>query len=289
MSDHDLTRRGFGQTLALLGAFGASPALAQVQRVSPLAALERRNGGRLGVFAWDTGSGRTLGHRADERFLLCSTFKALEAGAILHRVDAGLERLDRRVAFTPADLMPNSPRSQARVQRGWMTVEEHCAAMVEVSDNASANVMLPSIGGPAGLSRWLRSTGDSVTRLDRDEPLLNRASGALDTTSPRAYAATLGRLVLGNVLRPASRDRLDGWLLGATTGPDRLRAGLPAGWRLGHKTGTSDDQSNDAGVARPPGRAPILISAFYVSPAPNARRGAVLAEVARLVVAWAGR
>lgn len=282
MSRH--TRR---TVLASLGALAASPALAQPRRLSGLAALERGRG-RLGVFALDTGSGRTLAHRADERFLMCSTFKVLEAAAVLHRVDRRLERLDRRVPFTAADLMPNSPAVRPLLRRGYATVGELCAGMVSVSDNAAANLLLPSVGGPGGLTGWLRGLGDGVTRLDRDEPDLNRHVGDLDTTTPRAMATTLRTLLLGGPLQPGSRRQLERWLIETTTGPRRLRAGLPTGWRFGHKTGTSDTYANDVGFVVPPGRAPIFIAAYYDGRgvAPRARE-AVLADVGRLVAAWA--
>ncbi len=284
MSNHQ-TRRTL---LASLSALAAAPAAAQPRRLGGLAGLERR-GARLGVFVLDTGSGRTLAHRADERFLMASTFKVLEAAAVLHRVDRGLERLDRRVPFTAADLMANSPAVLPLLQRGHATVNELCAGMVSVSDNAAANLLLPSLGGPPGLTRWLRGIGDGVTRLDRDEPDLNRHVGDLDTTTPRAMTMTLRLLLTRGPLQPASRERLAQWMVETTTGPRRLRAGLPAGWRFGHKTGTSGEgHANDVGFVVPPGRAPIFISAYLqgarlASPA----REAVLADVARLITAWA--
>ncbi len=283
------TRRGALTLLTSVGlGLAAAPVLAQPQRLSGLAALERARGGRLGVFALDMGSGRTLGHRADERFLMCSTFKALEAAAILARVDAGRERLDRRVRLTPADMIPNSGVSQRLLPRGYGTVAELCAAMVSQSDNSAANLLLPSLGGPEGLTAWLRRIGDGVTRIDRNEPDLNRHMGELDTTTPRAMAGTLRTLLYGRALTPASRARLNRWLLETTTGPRRLRAGLPSGWRLAHKTGTSDAYTNDIGVTYPAGRAPIFISVYYEAPRLSSRaREGVAADAARLIAAWA--
>jgi beta-lactamase class A len=60
-----------------------------------LAQLESKSSGRLGVAVLDTGPGASGGHRIDERFAMCSTFTVLLAAAVLHRVDANQESLDR--------------------------------------------------------------------------------------------------------------------------------------------------------------------------------------------------
>lgn len=252
-----------------------------------LAALEARAGGRLGVAALDTGTGRRVAHRGEERFPLCSTFKVLLAGAMLARVERGQERLDRPIAYTGADLLEYAPVTAARASEGRMTVEALCAAAVEASDNTAANLLLEALGGPPELTAFARRLGDSVTRLDRTEPTLNTAlpGDTRDTTSPLAMMETLKVLLLGDALEPASRQRLEGWMRASTTGRDRLRAGLPTSWTVGDKTGAGGQGTvNDVAILRPPGRAPILVAAYYTgSRAPLRNRDAVLAEVGRLV------
>ncbi len=260
----------------------------------PFAAVERRVGGRLGVFALDTGSGRRLGHRADERFAMCSTFKALLAARVLQAVDAGRERAATRLRYGRADLLPNSPVSRARLAAG-LTLAQACEAAVTVSDNTAADLLLARVGGPAGLTRWLRDLGDPATRLDRAEPALNSAlpGDPRDTTTPAAVVATWRTLLTGAALTPASRGVLEGWLRATRTGERRLRAGLPSTWTCGDKTGTSGDAAgtwNDIAIARPPGRAPILVAAFLTrSPAPRAAAEGALAEVGRVVGEAFGR
>jgi beta-lactamase class A len=273
--------------LALL----ALPVLAAPPRpappTAPWAALERRIGGRLGVCAVDTGSGRRLDHRSGERFPLCSTFKALLGGLVLARVDAGREALDQRITYTRADLVPPSPVTGAHVAEGAMAVGDLCAATIQESDNAAANLLLARLGGPPALTAYLRSLGDDTTRLDRTEPELNSAlPGDLrDTTTPAAMAATLRTLLLGEALTPASRQRLEAWMRGAITGKAKLRAGLPADWLVGDKTGAGDlGTMNDVAILRPPGRAPILVAVYLTgSKASWADREAVIAEVGRIV------
>lgn len=248
-------------------------------------------GARLGVFAIDCGSGRTVGHDEASRYTMCSTFKLPLAAAVLAEVEAGRMRLDQEIAFTRADMVSNSPRVEAALARRRLTVEQLCAAIIEVSDNAGANLLIARIGGPAGLTAFARRHGDAVTRFDRTEPALNyhQPGEELDTTTPAAMAGLMRALLLGETLNPASRARLAGWMEAATTGRDRLRAGFPAGWRAGDKTGTAGSFNNDLAMAWPPGRGPILIASFVDAPAANhAGRNAAHAAVARLVTSSFG-
>jgi beta-lactamase class A len=281
-----IARRGF-----LAAPLLAVPAFAN-DATSPLAALERRNGGRLGVAALDTASGRRVGHRGDELFPLCSTFKFLAAAFVLARVDRGEEKLDRRVVFSDKDLVTYSPVTKNHVGPGGMSMAEICEAAVTLSDNTAGNLQLASFGGPAGLTAYARSLGDRATRLDRIETELNEAKPGdpRDTTTPAAMLDTMQRLLISDALSASSRDRLIGWLLASKTGARRLRAGLPADWRVGDKTGTGNNgTANDVAIAFPPGRAPILITAYYTeSTIPDDARNAVIAEAGRLAVAGLG-
>lgn len=256
-----------------------------------LAALEARHGGRVGVLVHDLASGRRLGRRSGERFRLCSTFKWLLAAQVLAAVDAGRESLDRRLAWTQDELIAWSPVTEKHVAEG-LSVGELCAATLTTSDNTAANVLLAAHGGPAGLTAWLRGIGDTVTRLDRIEPQLNGGDPGdpRDTSTPDAMADTMQRVLLGDVLAPASRAQLVDWLLANTTGDARLRAGLP-GWRVGDKTGSDGRHtSNDIAIAWPPGGGgPVLIAAFVTeSTGSGAQRDAVLADIGALAAAWAG-
>src|SRR5690606_37655991 len=206
-----------------------------------LAALERQAGGRLGALFLDAASGRVTGHRADERFALCSTVKWPLAAVILKAVDAVTVSLEQPIRFGKSDLLSNSPRTRENLAKGSMSVAELLEAAITVSDNAAANLLLPLVGGPEAVTRQFRAWGDPVTRLDRPEPMLNLVGEGevRDTTTPAAMAALLRTILLGDVLSHASRKRLTDWGTATTTGPKRLRAGLPASWRLGHKTGTA--------------------------------------------------
>ena len=264
---------------------GTRPAL-QARILARLQALEAEARGRLGVHILDTADGASYGYRADERFQTLSSFKFLASALVLHRVDRGLESLDRRIPITPADIIPWSPVTERHVGDPGMSLAALCEATITTSDNAAANLILDSYGGPAALTAYLRTLGDSVTRLDRREPELNlkHPDEPMDTTTPRAMVMNLQRLVLGDALSAASRALLTKWLEGNTTGGKRLRAGLPDSWRVGEKTGTFQSDANDSGVVWPPKRAPLIVSAYLAdSPVDSAARDATLAEVGRVV------
>jgi beta-lactamase class A len=248
--------------------------------------LERRSGGRLGVYAMDTGSGRTLEHRAHERFPMCSTFKLLAVAAVLARVDQRNEDLARRVGYTQSDMLENSPVTKANLDLSSMTIGGLCEAAMVQSDNTAANLLLHSLLGPAGVTKFVRKLGDPVTRFDRDEPAVNSSipGDPRDTTSPAAMAADVRAIVLGNVLTPRLRARLVAWMRACRTGTQALRAGVPASWNTGDKTGSGPHgTTNDVAVMWPPGRAPIVVAAYATGLRGSADTQAVLADVGRIV------
>lgn len=249
--------------------------------------LEKRSGGRLGVAVLNTATGQLAGNRLDERFAMCSTFKALAVAFTLSRVDRGREQLDRRIFFKEGDLVTPFKATKPHLADG-MTIEQLCEAALIVSDSTAANLLLASFGGPAALTGYLRSLGDPVTRLDRIELDLNivKPGETHDTTSPRAMVATLQKIILGGALSPLSRTKLTNWMIASTdAAAQRLRVGLPNGWRIANKPGTWNGIStNDIGVIFPPGRDPIVVAA-YLGAAPGSIKDqeAILAEVARIV------
>jgi beta-lactamase class A len=254
-----------------------------------IAEIEMRAGGRLGVAMLDTATGRRIGHRSGERFAMCSTFKLLLAGAVLHQVDAGRETLDRWMAYTKKDILPVSPAAQANLAKGGMTLARMAEAVVEDSDNTSANALIALLGGPPAVTAYVRSLGDPVTRLDRTELSLNTAitGDPRDTTTPDAMLDDLERLTLRDALSPASRDKLTAWLIACNTAASRIPAGLPKSWKSGNKTGTGDNgATNNVAIVWPPGRKPLLLSIYFTeSKIALPAREKVIAEVADVVSA----
>jgi beta-lactamase class A len=273
-------------------AAAASPAAALAQTPSPqsrIAALERRTGGRLGVYAVDTGGGRRIEHRGYEVFPMCSTFKTLAVAAVLARVDAGTLQLSRRIAYGKSDLLEYAPVTTAHAAEGSMTIRALCEAAIEQSDNTAANLLVGVLGGRNGYNDFVRSIGDRFTQLDRIEPYLNDAvpGDIRDSTTPNAMGKDYVKLLLGTSLSRASQALLASWLVACETGGSRIRAGIPASWKAGDKTGTGGHgTSNDVAILWPPGRAPIVVAA-YLTGATVSRDGQndALAEVGRIVAA----
>ncbi|MFD5494573.1 class A beta-lactamase, partial [Streptomyces sp. NPDC127091] len=273
------------------GSAHASTPAGSSEVVRRLRDLEQRHSARLGVYARDVATGRTVRYRAHERFPVCSLFKTLAVAAVLRDLDRDGEFLARRVRYTGKDVtdsghapITGEPENLA----DGMTVAELCAATICYSDNAAGNLLLRELGGPTAITRFCRSVGDGTTRLDRWEPELNSAEPwrRTDTTTPSAIAGTYARLVLGTALAAGDRERLTGWLLANTTGGARLRAGLPSDWTVADKTGGGMYGANhDVGITWPPGRrSPLVMAVLTTKHEPDASPdNPLIAETATLL------
>nr|WP_234439726.1 class A beta-lactamase [Streptomyces bicolor] len=248
--------------------------------------LEQRHGARLGVFAHNLATGRTVRHRADERFPICSLFKTLAAAAVLRDLDRDGEVLAKRIHYTQDDLVANSDETAKHLATG-MTVAELADVAIRFSDNTAGNLLLRELGGPTAVTRFARSLGDPVTRLDRWETDLNSAEPwrVTDTTSPRAIARTYARLVLFDALNRPDRDLLTHWLLNNTTSANRFRAGLPKTWTVADKTGGgSYGANNDVGIAWTEDGTPLVLAVQTTRPDQDAALDhALIVETAALI------
>ncbi|POX56202.1 class A beta-lactamase [Streptomyces sp. Ru71] len=275
-------RRLFKTSLAFTTAAAVTPALASapasaapaaklVDLDAELGRLEQRYGARLGVYARNVRTRRTVAYRAGEPFAMCSTFKAFAAAAVL-RDHGDCAPLDKVIHYPPRDILSNSQHSEDHLATG-MTVGEACAAAIQYSDNTAGNLLLRQVGGPQGLTRFFRSLGDKVSRLDRWETDLNAAvpGDPQDTSTPEALGKSFERLTLGRALARPDRERLVTWLKGNTTSAERFGAGLPRDWVLADKTGTgSYATANDIGVAWTTRQTPLLLTVLSTKDAKDA-------------------
>lgn len=254
-------------------------------------ALERAAGGRLGVCAIDTATGRRVQYRADERFPFCSTFKAMLIAAVLAQSVARPALAAQRVTYRQADLVRYSPVTEQHVGAGMM-VGELCEATAQYSDNSAANLLMKVLGGPSAVTAFARTIGDDTFRLDRWETELNTAlpGDTRDTTTPAAMAASLRVLALGDALPAPQRAQFAAWLRGNKTGDKRIRAGVPAGWQVGDKTGTGDyGTTNDVGVLWPPAGGPVALAVYYTQARADAQaKDDVIAAATRIAIAALG-
>lgn len=297
-----LTRRNLVLTSAAAGALATLPATARLvprrfDAAAELAALETGQA-RLGTCFLDTATGEISGNRMEEHFAMCSTFKLALVATYLREADPGRIDLEEVLRYSEADLLPWAPVTRKNLAKGGMSIAALAQAAQEMSDGTAANLLIRRLGGPTGVTARIREMGDSVTRLDRYEPDLGLVLSAdlRDTTTPLAMAQLVRRITTGNLLQPDSRARLLQWMQDTNTGPQRLRAGIPAQWRTGNKTGTgrsegTTNKCNDIAITFPPGRNPIVISAYFDSgeytAQTEARHQAVLAEVGTIAARWA--
>ncbi|MFC5185382.1 class A beta-lactamase [Actinomadura harenae] len=248
-----------------------SPVTATADVQKELRKLETSYQGRIGAYAIDTGTGKTVGYRAHERMPSNSTFKAILCGAVLHKArtaDPGL--MSRTFHWTKEDVVDSSPvtGTDENIKNG-LTAAQLCEATITTSDNTAANVLLKQVvGGPAGMTRYYRSLGDPAGRLDRYETELNHWNPGEkhDTIMPACMARDLEKLTVGTALVAEDRQQLTTWLKATDTGDERIRAGVPQGWIVGDKTGTADGwyaAADDIAIAWPPsGGAPVIIAIF---------------------------
>lgn len=276
-----------------------SPAAPSLDAAARIRALEV-GAARLGVCFLDTATGEVTGNRLDEHFAMCSTFKLPLVAACLREAHEGRLQLSEVLPYSKADLLPWAPVTGAHVDQGGLSIAVLMQAAQEMSDGVAANLLVRRLGGPAAVTAKFREMGDTVSRLDRYEPDLGLVlSGDLrDTTTPRAMARLVQRITTGSLLRPDSQQLLLRWMENTKTGERRLRAGLPADWRSGDKTGTgrtegTTNKCNDVAITFPPGPSPIIIAAYFDSgeytDQIEPRHEAVLAEVGRIAAVWATR
>ncbi len=282
-----LSRRHVLTAGAAFALAGCSPEFKKVADMAGrMLEIKKRHGGRVGVAAFQ--GSKTVDLDSGERFAMCSTFKWVLAAAILQQADQGKLSLAKEIAYGQGDLLDYAPVTKAHVAAGKMTVADLCGAAVSLSDNTAANLLLPLVGGPAGLTQFVRGLGDTATRFDRNEPTLNTNvdGDERDTTTAAAMAGLLKTVFTTPVLKPASLDQLKAWMVATSTGAKRIRSVLPSSWTAGDKTGTGENGAvNDVAVIWPDKGDPIFM-AIYTSGGTldAAEREAIVAEVAKLAL-----
>lgn len=247
-----------------------------IQAAGDAEALEIASGGRLGMCLLHPARGQLVAYRETEAFPTASTVKFVLSAAVLAQADAGAISMDDRIAISEEDVRSGAPVSGRHAGKD-MTVRDLCRGSMVWSDNPAVPLLLPLVGGEAGLAAFLQRHGDHDTRPH------GYREGA-STTTPLAMARNLQHFVLGEALSRASRMQLADWLIENRTGDARIRAGMPAGWRVGDKTGGMAGVSNDIAILWPlAGGAPWLLTLYLRdSPLDAAGRDAVLRRATQL-------
>lgn len=272
-----------GLASGLLAATPASANDAELRLTATIESIEQRLDARIGLVIRDSGSNWVVRHRADERFLMASTFKTMLCGAVLERIDAGEIQLDEPIAIREADLVDYAPVTETMVG-GALSVGDLCFAALDTSDNTATNLLIDRIGGPQSVTNFLRTIGDPVSRLDRREPDVNTFAPGdpRDTTTPRAMTSTMETLLTGNALTPQSRAQLVDWMSeGGVTGA-LIRASTPEGWHVADRSGSANFNRNIVAMVTPPEREPFFIAIFLSDAAADFdTRNAAVIELSR--------
>jgi beta-lactamase class A/beta-lactamase class A CARB-5 len=254
-----------------------------------VAEIEQELAASVGLYVRDMESGELITHSADLRFPLNSTFKLFACAAVLRQAEVGAIELEDQVSIGRQQLVSWSPGVEQMLDAGrtHASIDELCAAMLAVSDNAAANLILAEIGGPQGLTSYMRTLGDEVTRLDRLEPDLNEGQPGdpRDTTTPRAIGESVERLLLGKHLMPSSQAKLREWLSAHRVADDLFRSVLPEEWTIYDRTGAGHNGTRGIiAVIHRPGRDPI-VAAMYLRDANGnlSERNAAVARVGRAI------
>ncbi len=265
MFSHPISHRllAAGLALGLLTATPASAQDAEFRLAATIDRIEQTLDGRVGLLIRDSGSDWSISYRADERFLMASTFKTMLCGAVLGRVDAGELDLDEPIGIEAADILEYAPVTESMVGE-TMTIGDLCLAALDMSDNTATNLLIDRLGGPQSVTDFLRAIGDPVSRLDRREPELNTFAPGdpRDTTTPDAMLSTMQALLMGDALTPQSRAQLTAWMSnGGVTGA-LIRASTPDGWMVADRSGSSNFNRNIVAMVTPPDREPYFIAVF---------------------------
>lgn len=261
-----------------------------------LANIEKRIGGRVGVALLAANGQLLAGHRAQEKFAMCSTFKAPLAAALMAAHERGALDQFAKITVTQKDLVPYAPFVERMIREQRMTsLYELAEKAVDYSDNAAANIILRALGGPQKLTAFFQNHGASETRLDRFEPDMNENAigDPRDTTTPHSMANLMHHLLVKNSAGENISAVLRQWMIDSATGKARIEAGIPPGWTMGDKTGTAPSSApayNDVAIIWPQLKsgaqdAPVLLSVYLDRPKVDGDAAdAAIADIARALM-----
>jgi beta-lactamase class A len=258
-----------------------------------IAQLANSQQGRIGVAAYDLTSGRSVAVLGDQPFPFASTIKVAIAATFLEQVDAGRFRLSSSYPLMVPLPSRKFAGAVAPVRAGnYYSAESLINMSLTRSNNQATDALLAAVGGPAAVNDWLRRTGNVGVHIDRDIATLVRDDGAInpattidsrDSATPMAMVRMLTGLYQGRWLSSQSRGFLLDTMGRCETGKNRIRALMPEGLVIAHKTGTLSNTSSDIGIiSMPDGRA-IALAIYVTGQSNKAGRDWRIAEIARSI------
>ncbi|KTD61434.1 Beta-lactamase CTX-M-1 precursor [Legionella spiritensis] len=251
--------------------------------------IEQRNSGRIGISVLNTGNQHQINYRANQRFPMGCTSKVIGVSAVLNKSMTDPMLLGKKITYQTIDLASWSPVTGKHVKDG-MTVEALCSAAIRYSDNTAMNLLVKELGGLEAINAYAKQLGDHQFRQDNIWPdeAFSGGDDPYDSSSPAAMTNNLRQLLLERGLGEKQHKLLQSWMLSNTTGDKRIRAGVPASWKVADKTGTGAryGTTNDIGVIWPGACSPIVMSVYFTQnhkhATPNDR---VIVDVTKSVIA----
>lgn len=247
--------------------------------------IEKRLDARVGVSLYDVATKKELwSYKGSSRFPLMSTFKTLACAKLLYDVQKKRRSLDFSVFIRSTSLLPWSPVTKNYVGKKF-SLKQACQAMMVMSDNTAANIVLKKIGGPKNLTKFMRLIDDNVTRLDRFEPELGEAikGDVRDTTTPNAMAKSLYVLFFSNLLSSSSKRQLKRWMMDNKVSDNLFRLALPKGWKIADRSGAGGYGSRGiTAIVWSKTKTPMIICVYMTqTKAPLAQRDKAIMEIGK--------
>ncbi len=280
---------------AVLGTEARTPQSYDAVHRSPLeqtvARIADGSGGRIGVYAVDLASGRQVSVLGDQRFPMASTSKIAIAATFMEGVERGRFSLTSEFPLMVPVASKRFSGSKAPVVAGKrFQAIDLIEMMITRSNNQATDGLLAAVGGPAAVNDWARRNGIAEYNLTRDIATLVRDDGEIDparsvdirdSATPEAMVRLLTGLYQGKFLAESSRRVILGAMGRCRTGTHRIRAMLPDGAQVAHKTGSLNNTSSDIGIINTPDGRAIAVAIYVTGQGSHAARDAKIASIAR--------
>lgn len=258
-----------------------------------VAAIAAESAGRIGVAAMDLDAGGQIFINGDMPFPMASTAKVAVAATFLEQVEKGTYRLDQQFPMMIPVRETGTRSAEAPLRPGEvMTAQSLMELMITRSHNEATDGLIRAVGGFENVNNWLSRKGISGQRLDHTMATLVRDDGKVDparvidtrtSSTPRAMIALLAAIDRGGVLAPESRAVLLDTMTRTSTGKTRIRAGVPEGTLVAHKTGTLAGVTDDVGIVRLPDGRHLAVAFFVTGPEGHAAHARLISRMMRTI------
>ncbi|MRF37711.1 class A beta-lactamase [Staphylococcus sp. KY49P] len=240
---------------------------------SELKHIEQENDVTIGVYGMNTDNGKVYKHNSDERFAFASTYKAIASGILLNNVPNS--KLNKKIKINERDIVAYSPVTEKYIGK-TMSLKSLVQASMLQSDNTANNKIIDEIGGLEGFNNELQGLGDYISKPQRLEPDLNDydPTKIADTTTPRAAATTLHKLLASNQMDKDNQALLKQVMIENETGDSLIKAGVPKKYIVGDKSGqglTYGTRNDLAFIYTDKHRKPIILAVYTKQDQKNAK------------------